>query len=82
MTAFTCARCGNEAPRLPAPPMPGDLGARVFDAVCGECWQEWLQQQTALINHYGLNLRDTQAKQFLTQQSEAFLFHAPEPGDG
>ena len=78
MTPFRCARCGRDAPRLPAPPMPGPLGARVFEHVCATCWQDWLRQQTALINHYGLDLRDPQARQFLTQQTEAFLF-APTP---
>jgi Fe-S cluster biosynthesis and repair protein YggX len=58
--------------------MPGPMGARVVEQVCATCWQAWLQQQTALINHYGLNLRDPQARQFLTQQTEAFLF-APKP---
>lgn len=56
--------------------MPGPLGARILEAVCATCWQAWLQHQTALINHYGLNLRDAQARQFLTQQMEAFLFAA------
>jgi Fe-S cluster biosynthesis and repair protein YggX len=59
--------------------MPGPLGARVFDHVCAACWREWLQQQTAMINHYGLDLRDAQARQFLTQQTEAFLFAATPP---
>jgi len=27
-----------------------------------------------LINHYGLNLRDADAKKFLTEQTEKFLF--------
>lgn len=27
-----------------------------------------------LINHYGLNLRDPEAKKFLTEQTERFLF--------
>jgi Fe-S cluster biosynthesis and repair protein YggX len=58
--------------------MPGQLGAQVFARVCADCWQAWLQHQTALINHYGLNLRDPQARQFLTQQTEAFLF-VPKP---
>lgn len=80
MTSFHCARCGRDQPRLTAPPMPGPLGARVYEQVCGACWQEWLQQQTALINHYGLDLRDPQARQFLTQQTEAFLFAPKAPG--
>jgi len=27
-----------------------------------------------LINHYGLNLRDPEAKKFLTEQTERFLY--------
>ena len=74
MSDFRCVRCGAAEPRLPGPPMPGPLGTRVLERVCARCWQAWLQHQTALINHYGLNLRDPQARQFLTQQTEAFLF--------
>jgi len=57
------------------------MGVQVYERVCATCWQAWLQHQTALINHYGLNLRDPQARQFLTQQTEAFLF-APKPEGG
>jgi Fe-S cluster biosynthesis and repair protein YggX len=52
------------------------MGGQVYERVCATCWQAWLQHQTALINHYGLNLRDPQARHFLTQQTEAFLFAA------
>ncbi len=79
MPPFRCARCGRDEPRLAAPPMPGPLGARVLEHVCGACWQEWQRQQTALINHYGLDLRDPEARRFLTQQTEAFLFAPPAP---
>ena len=42
--------------------------------ICAECWGQWLKQQTMLINHYGLNLMDPQARAFLTKNMEAFLF--------
>ena len=38
------------------------------------CWGEWQRQQMMLINHYGLNLMDPQARSFLTRNMEAFLF--------
>jgi Fe-S cluster biosynthesis and repair protein YggX len=59
---------------MAAPPFPNDLGNRIYDEICQVCWEEWLQQQTAIINHYGLDLRDPQARQFLTKQTETFLF--------
>ena len=33
-----------------------------------------MKQQTMLINHYGLNVMDPQARSFLTKNMEAFLF--------
>jgi len=59
---------------MAAPPFPTELGNRLYDHICRACWDEWLKHQTAVINHYGLNLLDPQARQFLTQQTEAFLF--------
>ena len=78
MSDIQCARCGKHAPQLPSPPTPGELGNKVYDSICQDCWKEWLRQQTALINHHGLNLRDPKAKAFLTEQTEAFLFGQPQ----
>ena len=35
-----------------------------------------MKQQTMLINHYGLNVMDPQARAFLTRNMQAFLFKA------
>ena len=74
MSKLTCTRCGNEGDQLGQPPLPTDLGNRIFDSICQDCWSEWLQQQTMIINHYGLNLIDPEARKFLTQQTEQFFF--------
>jgi Fe-S cluster biosynthesis and repair protein YggX len=58
-------------------PFPNEQGRRVFEQVCSVCWAEWLKTQQQLINHYGLNLRDAQAKEFLMKNMEQFLFGAP-----
>jgi Fe-S cluster biosynthesis and repair protein YggX len=76
MPTITCARCGHTREQLARAPLPGDLGTRIHESICQVCWKEWLRQQTAVINHYGLNLLDPKAKQFLTKQTEAFLFGA------
>ena len=57
-------------------PFPNELGLRVYEQICGDCWAEWLKTQQQLINHYGLNLRDQQAKDFLFTNMEQFLFGA------
>lgn len=68
---------------MPFRPFQNDLGLRAFESICTVCWSDWLKTQQQLINHYGLNVREPQAKQFLFQQMEQFLFAgAPEPGAG
>jgi Fe-S cluster biosynthesis and repair protein YggX len=62
-------------------PFQNDLGRRAYDQICATCWADWLKMQQQLINHYGLNLRDPQAKEFLFRQMEQFLFsEAAGPG--
>ncbi|UCG87704.1 MAG: oxidative damage protection protein [Gemmatimonadota bacterium] len=77
MAPITCVRCGNTGHQIAAPPLPNDLGNRIYDTICQSCWDEWLRQQTVIINHYGLDLRQSEARQILTQQTEAFLFGPP-----
>ncbi len=69
-----CRRCGKEAPPLPKPPFRSDLGDRIVREICTNCWQDWLQHQTLLINHYGLDPRDPKSKAFLYGQTEQVLF--------
>jgi Fe-S cluster biosynthesis and repair protein YggX len=82
MPDITCSRCGQTREGLSAPPFPTELGARIQSSICQPCWKEWLQQQTAIINHYALDLRDPKARQMLTQQTETFLFGATAKQDG
>lgn len=74
MPDVTCRRCGNTRAGFDKAPFPGAIGARILEGTCQSCWEEWKKQQTMLINHYGLNVMDPQARKFLTQNMEAFLF--------
>ena len=76
MATVLCVRCGLERDSMAFQPFPNDLGRRVYEQVCGVCWGEWLRTQQQLINHYGLNVMDPQARQFLTQNMKAFLFRS------
>jgi Fe-S cluster biosynthesis and repair protein YggX len=71
---LTCVRCGQQGAPLPFAPFRNELGQKILAGICQTCWAAWLQQQTMLINHYGLNVRDPEAKKFLTEQTERFLF--------
>ena len=81
MAIVTCARCGKEKDAFDRAPFPGAMGARILEGTCRDCWADWLKQQTMLINHYGLNVMDAQARQFLTRNMEAFLFKSGRQDD-
>ncbi|MCE2454525.1 MAG: oxidative damage protection protein [Gemmatimonadetes bacterium] len=72
-----CRRCNAENPALPKPPFRSELGDRILGSICHLCWQEWLEHQTLLINHYGLDPRDRKSRDFLYGQIEDVLL-----GDG
>jgi Fe-S cluster biosynthesis and repair protein YggX len=69
-----CVKLGKEAEGLDRPTYPGDLGKRIFDNVSKEAWQQWMQQQTMLINEYRLSPIEPKARQFLEEQMEKFFF--------
>jgi Fe-S cluster biosynthesis and repair protein YggX len=69
-----CIKLHREAEGLDRVPYPGDLGQRVFDSVSKPAWQDWLKQQTMLINEYRLSPIDPKARKFLEEQMEKYFF--------
>ena len=69
-----CVKLGREAEGLDFPPLPGELGKRIWENVSKEAWQMWQAQQTRLINENRLNLADARARKYLLEQSEKFFF--------
>jgi len=69
-----CVKLGREADGLDFPPYPGDLGKRIWENVSREAWQQWLQQQTMLVNENRLNLADPKAREYLMEQTESHFF--------
>lgn len=74
MADVKCVRCGQARAGFERAPFPGQIGARIINEICQDCWGLWVKQQTMLINHYGLNVMDPQARSFLTKNMQAFLF--------
>lgn len=72
-----CVKLGREAPGLPAPPLGGDLGQRIYENVSEEAWRGWMEHQKMLVNEYRLNLADRSARKYLLEQTERYFF-----GDG
>ena len=69
-----CIKLQREAEGLDFPPYPGDLGKRIWEQVSKEAWAAWLKHQTMLVNENRLNLADSRARKYLTQQMESYFF--------
>lgn len=69
-----CVKLGREAEGLDFAPLPGEVGQRIYERVSKQAWQEWLTHQTMLINENRLNIRDPEARRFLSAEMEKHLF--------
>ncbi len=69
-----CVKLNKEAEGLDRVTYPGELGKRIFENVSKEAWQEWLGQQTMLLNEYRLSPVNAKDRKFLEEQMEKFFF--------
>ena len=68
---------GTELEGLDFPPIPGELGKKIWLNVSKEAWQSWQQLQTMMVNEYQLNLSDPNVRKHLLNQCDKYFF-----GDG
>lgn len=74
-----CQRLNKEAEGLDFQLYPGELGEKIFNNISKEAWAEWQKKQTMLINENKLNMMEPEARSFLEQQMQAYLFEGKEP---
>lgn len=71
-TGFQCQRpgcfAGAHARQLPAPPMNDELGRRIYETVCADCWDYWLKNLSIkVINEMRLDLSTEQGAEVYDQ---------------
>jgi len=69
-----CIKLGREAEGLDFPPVPGEVGKRLYENVSKEAWQQWVKLQTMLINENRLSLADAKARAYLAEQMQKHFF--------
>jgi len=72
-----CIKLNKEAEGMDFPPVPGEMGKKIYESVSKEAWAAWMKHQTMLVNENRLNLADLRARKYLAQQMEKHFF-----GDG
>lgn len=73
MHEVTCRRCGQSKVALLEPPLPGRWGAVVQRESCGDCWRDWVEEQTRLINHERLQPASPSDRARLYERMRVFL---------
>jgi Fe-S cluster biosynthesis and repair protein YggX len=75
---FQCQRpgCmyGSRARQLPKPPMNDELGRRIYETVCADCWNEWLRNYSIkVINELRLDLSTEHGQEEYDRYMREFL---------
>ena len=73
MALIKCARCGNEKEALTEAPFKNELGDKILQRCCEECWNAWVSQQLMLMNEHRLNPLDDEHSEFLDKEMLKFL---------
>jgi len=68
-----CKRCGRVMPKMANAPFRNELGKRIQENTCSECWREWIGMGTKVINELRLPLNDPQAQKLYDQHMMEFL---------
>jgi tetratricopeptide (TPR) repeat protein len=69
---FRCQRpgciAGPYARQLPAPPMDDELGQRIYETICADCWDYWLRNLSIkVINEMRLDLSTDRGQEIYDQ---------------
>jgi len=69
-----CIKLGREAEGLDFPPVPGEMGKKLFESGSKEAWQQWVKLQNMLINENRLSMTDPNARKYLAEQMQKHFF--------
>jgi Fe-S cluster biosynthesis and repair protein YggX len=69
-----CIKMGTDLPGLNTPPLPNELGRRIYESVSKEAWKEFLEYFKMVVNEYRLDLTSPMADQIFEQKAEEYFF--------
>ena len=69
-----CIKLKTELPGLDAPPMPNELGQRIYENVSQQAWKEFLEHFKMVVNEYRLDLTSPMADQIFEQKADEYFF--------
>ncbi len=55
-------------------PYPGELGKKIYNHISKKAWEQWITQQTILINEKKLNMLNLKDQKKIEKYMQLFLF--------
>ena len=70
---------GKRAVQLPSPPIPDEIGQRIFNEICAACWTLWWKDLgVKVINEFRLDLSSEGGQNEYDRNMREFLGMEPE----
>ncbi len=73
---FRCQRPGHAYPharQLPKPPWSDEMGRKIYERICADCWRDWIAMGVKVINELRLDLSDERAQVTYDNYMREFL---------
>jgi Fe-S cluster biosynthesis and repair protein YggX len=68
-----CSRCGKAGARLARPPFRNAQGQMIQERICQECWRQWLEMGTKVINELRLPMHEPEGQRTYERHMVEFL---------
>ena len=69
-----CVKLNKDAEGLDFPPVPGELGKRIYESVSKEAWEDWKSLQTMIISEHVSICADPTGRAHVSEQCEPHFF--------
>ena len=73
MAKVFCKKFQQELDAMLIPPLPGETGKKLMQNYSQTAWDEWIKQQTMVINERRLDLSEKEKRKWLSEQMILFL---------
>ena len=73
MTLIKCSRCGSDKERLTEAPFNNEVGKKILERICQDCWKLWVSQQLMIMNEHRLDPLNDEHSKFLDEEMNKFL---------
>ncbi|MCE1164071.1 MAG: oxidative damage protection protein [Bacteroidetes bacterium] len=69
-----CIKLGKDLPGLAKPPLPGELGQKIYDNVSKQAFTQFLDYFRMIMNEYHLDLSSPNTDKIFEEQLKEYFF--------